>query len=192
MPIMPNDPPPARPSAALLAALNAVPSVLWSGLALGPLSVFCYQHVARPWLWGLLGVSLLGYAVPRSWFRYWQLSRARRRYERLGVPVVARFTQHGTLVHQWLRRRYPHYRRVPHRQAGRRLVAESYHLERFHGVLLVFFGLVSLYALMRGHLGWAGLLLVLNVGYNLYPVWLQQYLRLRLPPTDAAVNSRSG
>jgi hypothetical protein len=64
----------AVPSPALLAAANAVPSVLWSALALVPLSVYCYQYVARPWLYGFLAFSLLAYAVPTGWFGCWQLS----------------------------------------------------------------------------------------------------------------------
>ncbi|UOQ53985.1 glycosyl-4,4'-diaponeurosporenoate acyltransferase CrtO family protein [Hymenobacter cellulosivorans] len=177
---MPKEKKPA-PSAAVLACYNAVPSILWSGLALVPLSVFCYQHMARPWLWGLLGVSLLGYLVPKTWFRYWQLSQSPRRYQQLGVPVIGRFTQHGTVVNTLLRRRYPHYRHVPNRRALRGLVAGSYHMERFHVVLLLFFGFAGLYALAGGHVGWAALILLTNLGYNLYPVWLQQYLRLRAP-----------
>jgi hypothetical protein len=38
------------PSAAVVACYNAVPNVLWSGLALGPLVVGCYHYVERPWL----------------------------------------------------------------------------------------------------------------------------------------------
>ena len=174
-----DSPHPAVPSPALRAALNALPNVLWSALALVPLSVFCYQHLPRPWLWGLLAGSGLPYLVPRAWFRYWQLGPTLARYRRLGVPAVNRFTQDGSLVNGLLRRRYPHYRRVGGRAALRALAAGSYHQERFHLALLLFFGLTSLYALGHGHPGWAGLLLVLNVGYNLYPVWLQQYLRLR-------------
>ena len=71
----------------------------------------------------------------------------------------------------------------PYTTLFRSLVAGSYHMERFHGVLLLFFALVSLYALAHGYSGWAALLVLLNVGYNLYPMWLQQYLRLRAPAT---------
>ena len=46
--------------------------------------------------------------------------------------------------------------------------------------MLVLFGLLSGYAVAHAHLGWAALLLLLNVGYNPYPIWLQQYLRVRL------------
>jgi hypothetical protein len=176
---MPAPTNPAVPSPALLALYNAVPSVLWSGLGLGPVGVFCYQHMSRPWLWGLLAASLLVYALPRAWFRHWQLGTSVGRYHRLGVPVAGHLTQHGTIINHLIRRRYPRYRRVPTRRALRALVAGSYHMERFHVALGLFFAAASLYALARGYPGWALLILLTNVGYNLYPVWLQQYLRLR-------------
>jgi hypothetical protein len=62
------------------------------------------------------------------------------------------------------------------------LLRTTYHMERFHVVLLVFFGLTSLYAAAHGQVGWGVLLTLINVGYNLYPIWLQQYLRVRAAP----------
>lgn len=175
----------AAPSAGLLAFYNAVPSVVWSVLALGPLTVFCYQHMARPWLVGLVGLSLLAYAVPRAWFRYWQLSGAPVVYRRLGVSVVNGLAQDGALVNAVVRRRYPHYRRVHSRRSVVALVANSYHMERFHVAALLFFGFASGYAAVQSQWGWAAALTLLNIGYNLYPIWLQQYLRLRLAAAAA-------
>ncbi|MCA8832468.1 glycosyl-4,4'-diaponeurosporenoate acyltransferase CrtO family protein [Hymenobacter pini] len=170
----------ATPSAGRLAFYNAVPSVLWSGLGWGPLAFFCYQHMARPWLYGLLGLSLLAYALPRTWFRRWQLSESPAVYRRVGVAFVNRLTQHGAAVNTLIRRRYPAYRRVQSRQSVAALAGNSYHMEQFHVAALLFFLFASLYAAAGRYWGWAGLLLVLNIGYNLYPIWLQQYLRLRL------------
>jgi hypothetical protein len=45
-----------------------------------------------------LAVSLLAYALPASWFGYWQLSRRPTTYRRLGVGLVNRVTQHGELI----------------------------------------------------------------------------------------------
>jgi len=173
------------PSAGLLVLYNAVPSVVWSGLALGPLVGFCYQHMARPWLVGLLGLSLLAYAVPRAWFRYWQLSEKPVVYRRLGVPVADRLAQDGALVNTLVRQRYPQYRRVQSRRSVAAAVGNSYHMERFHVVALLFFLFASGYAAGQGRWGWAAVLAVLNTGYNLYPIWLQQYLRLRLAAVAA-------
>jgi len=187
---MSHTPPrPQAPSPALLAWYNAVPNVFWSALSLGPLSVFCYTWVERPWLYGLLAASLLTYALPTAWFRYWQLSRMPAAYRKLGVPVVNHFTQSGTFINRLIRRRYPTYRHVPTRAATTALVRTSYHQERFHGFLLLFFLSISLYALVRHQVGWALLLTLINVFYNVYPIWLQQYLRVRLGGRGAAPDS---
>ncbi len=170
----------AVPSPALLAWYNAVPSVLWSALSLGPLTVFCYQHVARPWLYGFVVASLLVYAVPRAWLRHLQLSATPAVYRKLGVPAVGRVAQHGALVNGLLRRQYPHYRHVATRASVASLVRTTYHYERFHWVMLLFFLLVGGYAVGQREVGWALLITLTNVGYNLYPIWLQQYLRVRL------------
>jgi hypothetical protein len=164
----------------VLACYNAVPNVLWSVLSLVPLVVFCYQHVARPWLYGFAALSLLAYAWPTAWLAHLQLSARPALYRRLRVPALNHFTQHGTLVNRLLRHRYPQYRYLPPRANLAQVVRTTYHLERFHWVMLVYFLLATGYAVALGYWGWAGLLTLLNVGYNLYPIWLQQYLRLRL------------
>lgn len=179
-------PPPPRPtpSPTLLAWYNAVPNVLWSGLSFTPLVLFCYQFVARPWLYGFGAVSLLVYACPTAWLRHGQLSTSTAPYRKLRVPAFSRFAQHGAFVNGLLRRRYPQYRYLPTRASAAKLVSTTYQQERFHWAGLVFFLLASGYAVAQGRLGWALLLTLLNVGYNLYPIWLQQYvrIRLRLPP----------
>ncbi|TPG65585.1 hypothetical protein [Hymenobacter nivis] len=170
----------AVPPPALLALANAVPNVFWSVLGLGPLGVYCYQWVARPWLYGWLAVSLFAYAVPVAWLGWWQLSRAPGPYRRLGVAAVNRVTQHGDFVNRLLRRRYPRYRPVVPRAAVAALVRTTYQQERFHLALFLFCLAISGYAAAHGQVGWAGLLALTNVGYNLYPMWLQQYVRVRL------------
>lgn len=180
--MQPSEKKPVAPSPALLAWYNAVPNVFWSVLSLGPISVFCYQHMARPWLYGLLAVSVVGYVLPVAGLRRLQLSAGPAAYRRLGVPVVNRFTQHGAIINGLLRRRYPHYQHVRTRGAVAALVRTTYQQERFHLGLALFFLPASLYAAARGYWGWALLLLLTNVVYNLYPIWLQQYIRVRLGP----------
>jgi hypothetical protein len=173
--------PAATPSRTLVALANAIPNVSWSVLSIAPLGFFCYHYMARPWLYGLLLGHLLAYGVPTAWFSYWQLGRTPARYRQLGVPTVNRLTQHGEFVNRFIRSRYPHYRRVrAHTVAA--VVRASYQLERFHLSLFGFFLGSSLYALWHGQWGWALLIMATNVGYNVYPMWLQQYIRVRLTP----------
>lgn len=176
---------PRTPSAAVVAGYNALPNVLWSGLAWGPVVVFGYQYVARPWLYGFIAISLLAYAWPAAWLRRLQLSPRVAVYRRVGVPLVGRFAQQGALVNALLRRRYPGYRALPNRAALPKLLSTTYQQERFHWAALVLGLLLGLYALVVYRPGWALGLTLLNVGYNLYPIWLQQYVRLRLHPGGA-------
>ena len=109
-----------------------------------------------------------------------QLSTSTARYQKLGVPLLNHFTQHGTLINRLIRRAYPQYRRVRSRAALLGFRRTTYYQEQFHLVMFMFFGLVSMYAAVRGYLGWTVLLIFINILYNVYPMWLQQYLRLRL------------
>lgn len=175
------DPPKrAAPSLATVALYNAVPNVLWSALAFGPLVVACTRYVERPWLWGFAALSLSAYAWPAVWLRRLQLSRRAAVYQQWGVPAVGGLAQQGALVNKLLRRRYPGYRVLAGPRGVARLVGATYQQERFHWAALLFFLLTSAYLAGRGHWGWALALAVVNVGYNLYPIWLQQYVRVRL------------
>lgn len=178
--LLPHSTPPAGPSATTVAFYNVVPSVLWSVLAFGPVVLYCYRHVAQPVLWAFVGVSLLSYTWPAAWLWHLQLSRHAALYRRLRVPLLGRFAQQGALVNGLLRRRYPTYRVLPGRQAVARLLRTTYQQERFHWAGLLFFILLGLHAGWAGHWRWAGGLALANIGYNLYPIWLQQYLRVRL------------
>ena len=61
----------------------------------------------------------------------------------------------------------------------RRKIKETYMFERFHvGLLLVFFILTG--HALKEHWQWVIVLLLGNFLYNIYPILLQQYVRLRL------------
>ncbi|UYZ58239.1 glycosyl-4,4'-diaponeurosporenoate acyltransferase CrtO family protein [Hymenobacter latericus] len=169
-----------RKAARLAAWYNAVPNVLWSVLGFAPVVAFGYGYMERAWLYGLLAPSLLAYLLPTAWLRRLQLSQSAGVYRQLRVHRINRITQNGALVNARLRQRFPGFRQVQGRASAERHVRASYHLERFHLVLLLFFLGCTLYAAAHGRWGWALLMLLANIGYNLYPIWLQQYLRLRL------------
>ena len=112
--------------------------------------------------------------------RHLELSSTVTAYRKLGVHWVNQFVQHGTLINRLLRRRHPEYRRMRSRAGMQYLVQRTYVQERFHWTALLFFLLSSLYGITHGFLGWALLIAITNVVYNLYTIWLQQYIRVRL------------
>lgn len=168
------------PSPVLRGIYNAVPTVVWSLLGFLPISMFCYRFMERMWLYLFLFVSLLAYMLPTSQFSRLELSSEAAVYRQLGVHRVNRFVQDGRLVNDLLQRNHPHYRRILSHAAAVRLMRTTYFQERFHWAGFLCFLLSSLYALGHDHIAWALLLLLTNIIYNRYPIWLQQYVRVRL------------
>ena len=159
---------------------NAAANVFWSLLAFAPVSVFCYRFMERGWLWAFVVASVIAMLVPASMLRYLELSSTVTTYRKLGVHGVNHFVQHGTLINHLLRRRYPEYRGMHSRTRTASLLQSTYVQERFHWAVLLFFLLTSFYGITHGYPGWALLITIANVVYNLYPIWLQQYIRVRL------------
>jgi len=159
---------------------NAVANVFWSLLAFAPVSIFCYRFMERAWLWAFVAASFIAWMVPASTLRYLELSSTLTTYRKLGVHRVNHLVQHGTFINHLLRRRDPEYRRMLSRAKTAYLLQSTYIQERFHWAVLLFFLLSSLYGIAHGFPGWALLITIINVVYNLYPIWLQQYIRVRL------------
>src|ERR1700674_2389074 len=164
----------------LPAVYNAAANVFWSVLAFAPMSVFCYRFMRRPWLSAFVVVSLLPLMVTPSTLRFLELSSTVLTYRKLGVHWANHFVQHGTLINNLLRQKYPEYGRMRYRTRTASLMQSTYIQERFHWAVLLFFLLASLYGIAHGQLGWALLITIINVVFNLYPIWLQQYIRVRL------------
>ena len=162
---------------------NALPNLLWSVLAFVPLYICCYTLLDRSLLLIFLVGSLFTIFLPQAFFRYIQLGESPAIYKKAGVPFVGRFTQNGQIINGLLRKRFPRHRVVSgSKESADRLFRQTFMYEKFHFMLFTFFSLVLLYALAEGYMGWALLLLLINILYNVYPCLLQQYIRLRLRP----------
>jgi len=162
------------------AAYNALPSLFWTVLGLMPISIFCYSLMERRWLYIFIAISLIAYAIPTSQFHHWQLSSKLDIYRKIGVRAAGKLAQNGSLVNKLIQRRYPGYRVLNNRSSITQIVRTTYHQERFHLAMFLFFLMAAIYAAVQSHVVWSLLLTFTNVIYNVYPIWLQQYTRLRL------------
>ena len=167
-------------SALWIACLNALPSVFWSALCIAPVYIFCASYMGRSWLYGFGAASLFPHAFPLPWLRHFELSSSPSTYRRFGVPLVNQVAQHGTLIHRFVRHRDPNARHALNAREIVRLQGVSYDQERFHMMGFLFFSFSAGYAIARAKPVWAFVLLLCNIAYNLYPIWLQQYVRMRL------------
>lgn len=167
-----------------VAIYNMIPNLFWSVMNLLPVAVFCYEHVPLRLLYVFIGISLLTILLPWSFFDRIQLAKNLKVYKRLGVHHVNRFTQNGTIVNTLIRRKYPSYKVVSlSKVQWKKLIQQTYIFEKFHFMMLVFFTIIMVYALANAYYGWAVIIMLCNLIYNVYPNWLQQYIRLRLRRT---------
>jgi hypothetical protein len=163
------------------ARYNMIPNLFWSAINLAPISVYCYTLLQPKLFWIFLGTSLFALFLPNKMLDRLRIGRTRRIYKRLGVHWVNKITQNGELINKWVRKKYPDHKAVtPDRASISKLISQSYLFEKFHLIVFLFFGFTNIHALVKGHWGWAVVILLTNIAYNVYPNLLQQYMRMRL------------
>lgn len=167
---------------------NMVPNILWTVVNLAPVYVFCYRQVPLLHLFIILSAAMVTAFLPARWYKQLQLGRHAAAYRRVGILFIRRFSQDGDLINRILRRRYPNYKVIRDASQNRRYIQRSYMYERYHVAAFVAMLALAVYALYGRQYGWALVIMLNNLLYNIYPVWLQQYNRLRL---QAIMNRRS-
>ena len=162
---------------------NLVANLLWSLLTLLPLTIFCYTQLEPLLFYVFLILSFLPLLFPNAWFDKMQLGKTTQFYKLLGVPFLNRFAQNGAIVNKLIKKKFPGYKVVHY---NKRMIhkrhQQTYFYEKFHFVLFVFFCFMLFVALHNGQWGWALFIVVSNVLYNIYPILLQQYIRMKLRP----------
>lgn len=165
----------------LAARFNLFISLFWTLVCLGPPLWYCCLYMPLSYLWVIVPVTFLPYLIPAGWLDHYA---SRQFYERIGVRGLITFVQHGKWVNRLLRKRYPGYRIVYDSETIRKKIRETYLFERFHyGLLLVLF-------IIMVHAGisiWGMVLAGCNIAYNVYPIFMQQYVRLRLKASRSAI-----
>src|SRR5689334_5040574 len=96
----------------LLDLYNMLVNLFWSIPSFILLTVFCYRFVATALLVVYLLPTLLCLFLPRSVFDQMQAGRTAAFYKRIGVGLVNRFSQSGTIVQQLVRKRFPDHKAV--------------------------------------------------------------------------------
>jgi len=165
----------------LLNWYNVIPNVVWSVLNLVPVSIYCYQNVTHKSLYIVIAASVIPVFFPNSFFDRIQVGRTTRIYKRLGVGFVNKLAQNGTIINHLVRKKFPNHKMIIYQRSSiGKLLQQTYMFEKFHFIMLVFFILITLHALVKKNFWWATIVSASNVVYNIYPNLLQQYIRVKL------------
>lgn len=160
---------------------NTLPNMLWSALGLVPISIFCYTRMNTKLFWLFIGISFFPVFLSNTFINKIQIGRKTTTYQKLRVDLVQQLSQNGVVINRLIRKRFPGYKAVrKDPRSINRLLKQTYAFEKFHYMLFLFFSMAGIYALMEGYIGWAVIILLTNLLYNIYPILLQQYIRLKL------------
>jgi hypothetical protein len=164
--------------------INQLINVFWTIVSFAVAGFYWGLHFAeqRPAmiLWWILVLSILGYMTPRKWLLALTLSDNRKTYERIGVTFILWFVQNGTWVNRLQRKSGKHKALIHNRKSARSYLGTIDMQERYHYSCFVFFTLSACVALLTGKTAMAFLITLSNIIYNVYPILLQQYNRLRI------------
>lgn len=110
---------------------------------------------------------------------FYQVSKRKGFYVRAGIRIFRKFVQDGDFVNNQQRKLSLSYK-VINGNTYDRFLKKVMMYERFHLFLLMFFTLSSLLAVLNKNYVVAILIFTSNIIFNLYPVMLQQYNRMRI------------
>jgi hypothetical protein len=165
----------------LAATYNMIANLFWSALNVIPISIFCYRHMSLKLFFIFLIISFIPLFLPNSFFNIIQLAKTSSVYKKIGIGVINKFAQNGEFINRLIRKRFPGYKTVlPGKRSVNKLLAQTYMLEKFHSMMFLLFTLIMVYAFVKNYLWWAIIILITNIIYNVYPNFLQQYIRIKL------------
>ncbi|WP_165253596.1 glycosyl-4,4'-diaponeurosporenoate acyltransferase CrtO family protein [Paludisphaera soli] len=128
-------------------------------------------------------ITCLPFLLPDGYFRPRRFERGRL-YPLLGIRLFRYLAPDGDLVNQMLRRTDPSYRVVRDRASMRKHLAGTRSNERWHLAFFLAGTFTVIFAFKIGEPGFAALLTVMNLVFNLYPVFHQRYKRTRVRSID--------
>ena len=159
--------------------LNFILNLWWTIVCFAPLLVFWFLHYQQTLFLGQLLLSGLFLFLPESaWVRL-QISNDKEVYERLGVRAIQAVTQNGKLINHLAGTDGKPRRTIRRRSDLVRLRRQIVMYERYHLFCLVFFFSTMATAVVQSRIGLAALILISNLLYNVYPLLIQQYNRIR-------------
>lgn len=165
----------------LVGRYNMLVNLFWSIVNLTPIGIFWYRQVNHNILYIFLALSLFPILWPRKVFHSLKLGSRSATYKRAGVAFVIRFTQNGRIINALIKNKFPSYRVVSARSSSvEHLISQTYMFEKFHYIFLLFFLLTLVHTILNHLFWWSLVIIITNILYNIYPILIQQYIRLKL------------
>jgi hypothetical protein len=156
-----------------------IPNLFWSVISLVPLACFCYGRMPAKTVYIFLGISFIAFLLPQRFYNAIQVKDLKF-LKKTGIEFALKYAQYGEIINNIIRKKFPGYKLVYDIKTLRSQYNKTYGFERFHFMALLFFLFVIIFALVNRNYIWATIFFVKNIIYNVYPILLQHYTRLRI------------
>jgi len=156
---------------------NQLINFFWTALCFGGIIVYWFDSPSVKPLLPFIIISLMSAVVPS---KYYQLSRRSKYYERLGVKKIRFFVQDGNWRWSVSKDKQAAIKLIGSRSQAAKYLKTVKMYERYHLICLVFFSLSGYHAFAHNRIGLAIIITLSNVVYNVCPMLLQQYNRVRI------------
>lgn len=160
--------------------MNQFINLFWTALGFAAVFAYWFSEGLSAWFYLFIGLSTIPAFLSRNFFDRIQLSRNAKFYERLGVRFIRKFVQHGDFATRLARKSHPAHpiiRQIVNPEGYLSTIAMY---ERFHFVCFAFFLLTSIVAMVQGRYLAALTIVMSNGVYNVCPILLQQFNRIRV------------
>jgi hypothetical protein len=160
--------------------LNQFINFVWTTLCFAPVLSYWIEVYSGPLLYFFVAVSLIFGFLPARFFQSIQLSQSSGFYEKAGVRWVRKFVQNGDFIKRITQKEEKEKRVIKDRKAIEKYLKTIAMYERYHFVCLVFFLLTTLHAAFYKAFIYSAIIFTCNFFYNISPIFLQQYNRVRI------------
>ncbi len=166
---------------ALLAMYNIIPNLFWTVLNLTPILIFCFTLIELRLIYIFLAISSIPVFFKNSFIDRLQFGKTTETYKKLGVHIINKLSQNGDIINNLLKKKFPDHKILTNdKKSVSALINQTYVFEKFHLIFFLFFSLIIIYSIIKEYWIWAFAILLTNIAYNIYPNFLQQYIRLKL------------
>ncbi len=164
--------------------LNQIINFFWNTLSFGIFGVYWGGYLAEqrsPLVLAVFVVfSITPCTIPASWIDKFAISEDKKTYERIGVRMLLYFVQNCLLVNYMQKKHQKKPGLIHNRTQAEDYLKTIRMQERFHYCCFILFTLSICSAFLTQKPGMALLILLCNITYNVYPILLQQYNRIRI------------
>lgn len=159
--------------------LNQIINFFWTALCFTPVFWFWFQEgIDNIYFYVFLSVALLFGVLPGKILSKLALSADKKVYEKYGIKFIRKFVQNGDMVNSHAKTSGA--TSIKNKVQARKYLKTIAMYERYHWICLIFFLLTSIYSVLNRHFLFGFSILAANLLYNLIPIFLQQYNKIRI------------